>query len=332
MANMRINNQEYTILDTLDNIVTIPDCFVLGGNKIGTGHGEAKLYLGSKTSMHRFMGEEGFSAKCFLLKTDLQTYLSLVKNEYTHPSHEYSKKHNFPSIWETHKATVDALEDVIFFNISDQTQIQGPRGYVNAARTDTGYKLIRKISLPIISYISIMKLRGEDGEIIFYWKIFVDFDIAADRKASSLALKYGKGPKLASTPKISSKILNIRNARVGQGKYRDDLLEECPFCPITMVNDERLLIASHIKPWAQSNNIEKIDPKNGFIFTPLYDKLFDRGFITFSDDKRMIVSNWLSPRNCERLQLENNKLFPRLPIDDERRNYLSYHRSYIFKG
>lgn len=52
----------------------------------------------------------------------------------------------------------------------------------------------------------------------------------------------------------------IRYARNGHGKYREALLEECPFCPITMLNDEHLLIASHIKPWAASNDKEKIDP------------------------------------------------------------------------
>lgn len=39
----------------------------------------------------------------------------------------------------------------------------------------------------------------------------------------------------------------IIKSTVVQGKYREKLLEECPFCQIRMVNDERLLIASHIK-------------------------------------------------------------------------------------
>ena len=51
-----------------------------------------------------------------------------------------------------------------------------------------------------------------------------------------------------------------------------------------MINEESLLIASHIKPWAVSDSKERIDPNNGFILSPLYDKLFDRGYITFSDD------------------------------------------------
>jgi hypothetical protein len=44
------------------------------------------------------------------------------------------------------------------------------------------------------------------------------------------------------------------HARIGQGKYREKLLKQCPICPITLVSDDRLLIASHIKPWAKSNS------------------------------------------------------------------------------
>ena len=99
-----------------------------------------------------------------------------------------------------------------------------------------------------------------------------------------------------------------------------------------MINDERLLIASHIKPWAVANNKEKIDPKNGFILSPLYDKLFDRGFITFTDERRVLVSNWLSPRNQKRIDLKNNDFFQMLPIDEFRKKYLEYHRELVFKG
>ena len=99
-----------------------------------------------------------------------------------------------------------------------------------------------------------------------------------------------------------------------------------------MINDERLLVASHIKPWAVSSDKEKIDPKNGFILSPLYDKLFDKGLITFTDDKRMVISNWISPSNVRRMNLENMKYYPKMPIDDMRIKYLEYHRSCVFKG
>ena len=99
-----------------------------------------------------------------------------------------------------------------------------------------------------------------------------------------------------------------------------------------MINDERLLIASHIKPYSVSTEREKYDPKNGFLLSPLYDRLFDKGLITFTDDKRIMVSNWISPNNVRRMNLENMKYYPKLPIDDKRTVYLEYHRSFVFKG
>ena len=125
---------------------------------------------------------------------------------------------------------------------------------------------------------------------------------------------------------------SLIQARVGQGEYREKLLDECPFCPFTMVNDERLLIASHIKPWAKSTDKEKVNPKNGFALTPTYDKLFDKGFITFVDEKKLIVSPWLSPMNQKRLNIYTGKIIEKLPLDEERKVFLAYHRENVFKG
>ena len=124
--------------------------------------------------------------------------------------------------------------------------------------------------------------------------------------------------------------MQLIRARIGQGKYRETLLMECPFCPVTIVSDDRLLIASHIKPWVDSNEKEKIDPKNGFMFTPTFDLLFDRGFISFSNDKRMLVSPWLSKMTLSKLNIVPDKRYEFLPVAG-REFYLEYHRTNIFK-
>jgi len=98
-----------------------------------------------------------------------------------------------------------------------------------------------------------------------------------------------------------------------------------------MVSDERILIASHIKPWAKSNDIEKIDPMNGFMFTPTFDYLFDRGFLTFSNDKRVKLSPFLTKMTYSKLGISDNKIFQQLPING-REKYLDYHRKEIFQG
>ncbi len=102
-------------------------------------------------------------------------------------------------------------------------------------------------------------------------------------------------------------------------------------CLITRVSDERMLIASHIKPWAVcENNNERIDKYNGLLLTPTYDRLFDQGFITFSNNGLISISPYLSPLNVKRIGLIPNKQY-KLLEHQKRSFYLEYHRKNIFK-
>lgn len=329
---MKIDGQNFSFVDTLNSSITVPDCFVMRGSKIGTGNGEAKLYVAPKSVMYPFFGNEGFRAKCFLLKSDLISYMNALHSEYLHPSQPYRAADEMPKLWQERMEKISKLPEVIEFMVNSQDQIEGDRGYVNSK--DEGYQLIREISLPLVSYISVMELTDPTGSKIFYWKLFADFDAISDKR-EALVFTYGKkGERVPQqpTPKETSRQSEIRRARQGQGLYREKLLAECPFCPITMINDERLLIASHIKPWAVANDKEKLDHKNGFMLSPLYDKLFDRGFMTFTEDRKIILSNWISPANKKRLGVVDGQFVQLLPLDEERQAYLSFHRSSVFKG
>lgn len=229
---------------------------------------------------------------------------------------------------------IQGLDDVIFFNIQDQHQIAGPRGYINS--TDDGYQLIRKLALPLVSYIYVEKV-GLESAPLYYWKLFVDFEAIWEKQNGPLVFTYGKGkaeeePQKKPTKKTEKEEQAIRQARDGQGKYREQLLEQCRYCPFTMIADERLLIASHIKPWAASNNIEKIDPYNGYILSPLYDKLFDRGFITFTENRHVVLSEFISPYTWKQIGMKNDTFIKTLPMDEKRIEYLKFHHSSVFKG
>lgn len=331
---MLIGGENFNFVDTLNAPITVPDCFVKRLSKIGTGNGEAKLYIAPKNVMYPFFGNEGFVAKCFLLKSDLLSYMNALHSEYLSPSQPYQGADEMPKLWQERVAKIEALPEVVEFNVSAQDQIAGPRGYVNS--TDMGYKLIREISLPLVTYISVMQLADcTSGATLYYWKLFADFEAISDKKAA-LVFTYGKKEDktlpTVTTNRDSGRQGEIRRARKGQGIYRDKMLQECPFCPITMINDERLLIASHIKPWAVSSDDEKLDPKNGFMLSPLYDKLFDRGLMTFTEDRRIILSNWLSPKNKERLGVKDGQFIQMLPLDDARQSYMQFHRKSVFKG
>ncbi len=311
--NIILNKQDFRVEDTKERI-TIADSFVVRQNKIGTGSGEAKLYIGQENiGTRNFFGNNGFVIDCFLLKKDLQKYLEETKFEYLKPEQPYLYKTSLPELWNERKKKIDALPERIDFEVQEQSQIIGPRVYIKSS--DEAYKLIRELSLPNITFISIVKLLDNKGKLYYYFRLFADF--------------FGEEthPYLIEQEKEQE---NTAVTRTKQSEYRQKLLAECPFCPITMVSDDRLLTASHIKPWVKCNDFEKLDPKNGFMFTPTFDRLFDRGFLSFTDDKRTILSPFLSKLTYKQLQISDNKTINMLPIEG-REGYLEYHRTYILK-
>lgn len=328
-----ILGQSYAIED-VSRTLTVPDCNVLGPNKIGTGHGEGKFYFGTKEELSSFFGEGNAPIKCFFLRTDLLHYMEAIRLEYTNPSQPYVGATELPKLWEERFAKVKALPEFVSFEVRPQTQIIGPRGYLNADERDNPYHLFRTLSLPLVSYLTIMRLRQFDGKLLFYWKLFVDFEAIWQRKSRPLVFTYGRTGEINPVQEPAPPLITTTTTggRSGQQTYRDKLLKECPFCPITTIADDRLLIASHIKPYAVCSDAEQFDPDNGFIFSPLYDKLFDQGFLSFTDDRKMKVSVWLSPKTQSLCAIREGLFVQSLPINERRAQYLDYHRRFVFKG
>jgi hypothetical protein len=82
--------------------------------------------------------------------------------------------------------------------------------------------------------------------------------------------------------------LALVNSRIGQGPFRDNLLTYWSSkCVVTGLSEPKLLTASHIKPWRDSNNKERLDLHNGLLLSPSYDALFDKGFIPHCPDGLM---------------------------------------------
>lgn len=328
---MKINDNNYPLIDIFPTMMTVPDCVVKDSNKIGKGHGESKFYICSKKEMEEFynFNSKNNEARCFMLKKDLYSYLEAAQEEYHNPSQNYRKKEFFPTLWERRMQLVDRQSDIIEFKIYNQQQINGTRGYVNS--NDDGYQLLRELALPLISYICVQKLGNEENPI-FYWRLFVDFEAIWEKENVPLVFRYGQTKASSEKKYKTTRAQDYNNARLGQGKYREKLLEQCPYCPLSRISDDRLLIASHIKPWAASNKFEKVDPYNGFMFSPLYDKLFDKGYITFTDDKRVILSAIISKSTWKKINIKNNEYIELLPMDEKRKEYLKFHREKVFKG
>ncbi len=136
--------------------------------------------------------------------------------------------------------------------------------------------------------------------------------------------------KLVLSPQdlITSKDV-ITAIRIGQNKFRKTLILSLKRCPITGIDDARILTASHIKPWTMSENIERLDLHNGFLFSPTFDRLFDRGIISFTDSKELIISTSFTTENLSRLNIYQGQIIKDLPVSG-REKYLEYHRTKIF--
>jgi predicted restriction endonuclease len=325
-ASISIEGNTYRVLDVIEKI-SIADSFVLK-NKTGGGHGEARLYIGSQKAEINFDEFfEGFQKKCFFLKSDLVSYLNQSKTEYIEQEQDYNI--DISKDWPVYYKEIENLkEEKLEFRLESANGAEDKSRYYVRSGDDI-YTLMRKISLPFISYISILKIEDENGETFFYFHLFLDnaYD-QSHHPAREIDIK--KEIQEDTGLDVTEK-QQITKARVGQGKFRSDLLEEIAQCIFTKVNDERLLIASHIKPWNDSNNEERIDHYNGIPLTPTYDKLFDQGFITFRDDGTMIVSPYLSPLNVKRLLLIHGKKYD-IPDLEKRAKYLEFHRENRFKA
>lgn len=317
MSEIIIAGTKYEIIDTKSEI-TLADSFTK--NKIGSAHGEAKLYVGMCND--NFF--EDFSSDFFFLKQDFKNYLDETKSEFLSPKHNYK---NFKQLSTKYKDLSDKIDsysnEPLLFNLQ-KANVTHSGTYIKS--NSEYYDLIRELGLSDFSYLSILKLKNmESGKIEFYCQININQSALIQNEDYIL-------DEIDGTGKVSSKIRKqLIDSRIGQGVYRKKLLEECPFCPFTYIDNESLLNASHIKPWKISTNKEKTDPKNGFIFTPTFDRLFDRGFISFTDNKELIISNWISMKTREQLKVEEGMVLNDLPLCKERNTYLSYHRENIFK-
>ena len=134
-------------------------------------------------------------------------------------------------------------------------------------------------------------------------------------------LEIRENPNLTQTEKES-----IILSRKGQGKYRKDLIKLWKHCCITKYKDVSILMASHIKPWKKSNNKERLDPYNGLLLLPNFDKVFDLGLISFDLEGKILISNKL--KDYSLIGIDKGM---KIKILEQHKPYLIYHNEYVFK-
>jgi predicted restriction endonuclease len=111
------------------------------------------------------------------------------------------------------------------------------------------------------------------------------------------------------------------NTRIGQGKFREDLIAYWQGCAITRYQNHSFLIASHIKPWSKSDNVERLDPFNGLLLLANIDKAFDLGYVSFNDKGSILISEYLEDYKTLGIDKDMKVLLSR-----KHQDYLAYHR------
>lgn len=119
-------------------------------------------------------------------------------------------------------------------------------------------------------------------------------------------------------------------SRRGQGKFKQNVSRLERRCRITLVDRPEHLRASHIKPWRDSNNQERLDGENGLLLTPSIDHLFDRGFISFENTGTVLISPVANKPALQRMGVSTGEVINVGGFSTEQKKYLDFHRNYVF--
>ena len=119
-------------------------------------------------------------------------------------------------------------------------------------------------------------------------------------------------------------------ARVGQGLFRENLTKIEHRCRITGVTYPTHLFASHIKPWRESTNDERLNGENGLLLTPSIDHLFDRGFISFEDTGELLLSEIAHKESVRRMGVETDRVVRVGAFSEGQKGFLEHHRRWVF--
>ncbi len=92
---------------------------------------------------------------------------------------------------------------------------------------------------------------------------------------------------------------------------------------MTGIENEEMLLASHILPWRDADNFQRLDIENGILLNPFYDKLFDKFFISFDDSGKIVLSEKLKSSQKLMQLIDSNAS---INVTQGMKKYLRIHR------
>ena len=306
------------------------DSFVVGPNKSveSDGSGEAKLFLGAKGSdADAFFGPELTALEFHLSKANLLQLLHHLEPLYRTCYADYRGGRGLVHLWEERREHLDRLpEDIIFTAIRKPYAAGESRAYLSSE--DPNWRLLRELPL---SRSAVIRISRPTPRLVFNMSVVSAVPLDRDALVAAEALeRYGVSHEHGGHDALGTVVEQIAKARRGQQTFKKNVLRRMASCPFTGISDIPLLRASHIKPWRHSTDYERLDAKNGLTLSPMYDVLFDGGFISFDRSGALLVSSHLSSETVDILELSPGLQVLSDEIAAESALYLDHHRAVEF--
>ena len=160
--------------------------------------------------------------------------------------------------------------------------------------------------------LAAQRVKPVTSDDIDFWEHKLEQDIESD-------------PTVRDTERQS-----IISARVGQGLFKERVSKIETKCRVTGVENPVHLIASHCKPWRDSTNEERLNGENGLLLTPSIDHLFDRGFIGFENNGKLIVSPVAHRPSLQRMGIDTMNGQNVGGFSEGQKRFLEFHRNAVF--
>ncbi len=165
--------------------------------------------------------------------------------------------------------------------------------------------------------------------------IFESEKILAEKEHETIEQKFSDILVGTENLKGETKIREVKT-RVNQNFFRKIVMVNYSSkCAITGIDIPDLLVASHIIPWSK-NEEERLNPENGICFSSLYDKAFDKGYISINTKFEILISPILKKKQKENYyekyfaHLTNSPLYlPKKYLP--KKEFLEFHFDTIFK-
>lgn len=216
--------------------------------------------------------------------------------------------------------------------VGNKIQIHGPNREKHGSETNVALNKIygsypvqnENLQLAFESFcVSIGVAPSRKGSFGVTRKYWITDDVS-EVIAKSQELQVISDATLSETQKSQ-----IVLARVGQGAFRKKLIKHWGKCSATGCAQVDILKASHIKPWSESSNEERLDVYNGLLLNPSLDTLFDKGYISFDDEGKILISSYVSESD---LSILNCSRELKVEISPQHLNYLAWHRQHCYWG